>query len=283
MYKSSDFTKPVYKTGEIMEILNISYSTIKVYDKNGTLPIKRTGTGRRAIFREDLLNYLDSKGLLYDDTETVNKHDIIYARVSSHEQKQKGDLDRQAMFLLENVHDLHNPIIMKEVGSGLNDRRRKLQELMVMVLDHKVSRVFVTYKDRLTRFGFHYLETTFNHEGVRIIVIRDEAHEKSVQEELVEDMMALIASFSGKLYGLRSGKNKKNRRMDLLLRTERIKIDIMKMENRELMEQMLMAIHAKDTLEMLEELIENSDTDKIDRKKLLDIIRRSPDMFFEEG
>ena len=71
--------------------------------------------------------------------------------------------------------------------------------------------------------------------------------------------------------------------MDLLLRTERIKIDIMKMENRELMEQMLMAIHAKDTLEMLEELIENSDTDKIDRKKLLDIIRRSPDMFFDEG
>ena len=70
--------------------------------------------------------------------------------------------------------------------------------------------------------------------------------------------------------------------MDLLLRTERIKIDIMKMENRELMEQMLMAIHAKDTLEMLEELIEDSDTEKIDRKKLLDIIRRSPDMFFED-
>ena len=226
MYKISDFTKPVYKTGEIMEILNISYSTIKVYDKNGTLPIKRTGTGRRAVFREDLLNYLDSKGLLYDDTETAKKHDVIYVRVSSHEQKQKGDLDRQAMFLLENVHDLHNPIIMKEVGSGLNDRRRKLQELMVMVLDHKVSRVFVTYKDRLTRFGFHYLETLFEHEGVPIIVIRDMAHERSVQEELVEDMMALIASFSGKL--------------------------------------------------------ENSDTDKIDRKMLLDIIRKSPDAFFEE-
>jgi hypothetical protein len=56
----------------------------------------------------------------------------------------------------------------------------------------------------------------------------------------------------------------------------------MKKENRELMEQMLMAIHAKDTLEMLEELIENSDTERIDRKKLLDIIRRSPYMFFED-
>ena len=54
----------------------------------------------------------------------IEKHDVIYARVSSHEQKQKGDLDRQALFLIENVKDLHNPIIMKEVGSGLHDKRK---------------------------------------------------------------------------------------------------------------------------------------------------------------
>ena len=70
--------------------------------------------------------------------------------------------------------------------------------------------------------------------------------------------------------------------MHPLLQTERTDIEVMKKENRELMEQMLMAIHAKDTLEMLEELIENSDIDRIDRKKLLDIIRKSPDTFFEE-
>ena len=70
--------------------------------------------------------------------------------------------------------------------------------------------------------------------------------------------------------------------MHPLLQTERTDIEVMKKENRELMEQMLMAIHAKDTLEMLEDLIENSDTDKIDRKMLLDIIRESPDTFFEE-
>ena len=78
------------------------------------------------------------------------------------------------------------------------------------------------------------------------------------------------------------GKVRKSRRMHPLLQTERTDIEVMKKENRELMEQMLMAIHAKDTLEMLEELIENSDTERIDRKKLLDIIRRSPDMFFED-
>ena len=70
--------------------------------------------------------------------------------------------------------------------------------------------------------------------------------------------------------------------MHPLLQTERTDIEVMKKENKELMEQMLMAIHAKDTLEMLEDLIENSDTDKIDRKMLLDIIRKSPDTFFEE-
>lgn len=211
MYKSSDFTKPAYKTGEVMEILNISYSTIKVYDKEGRLPISRTETGRRIIFRDDLLDYLDAKGLLYRNEEDTVKHDVIYARVSSNEQKQKGDLDRQAMFLMENVKDLHNPVILKEVGSGLNDKRKKIQELIGMVLDGKVSRVFVTYRDRLTRFGFHYLETMFSHEGVEIVVMKDEEHEKNVNEELVEDMMSLIASFSGKLYGLRSGKNKKKK------------------------------------------------------------------------
>lgn len=211
MYKSSDFTKPAYKTGEVMEILNISYSTIKVYDKEGRLPISRTETGRRIIFRDDLLDYLDAKGLLYRNEEDTVKHDVIYARVSSNEQKQKGDLDRQAMFLMENVKDLHNPVILKEVGSGLNDKRKKIQELIGMVLDGKVSRVFVTYRDRLTRFGFHYLETMFSHEGVEIVVVKDEEHEKNVNEELVEDMMSLIASFSGKLYGLRSGKNKKKK------------------------------------------------------------------------
>lgn len=207
MYKRSDFTKPAYKTAEIMEILNISYSTIKNYDKQGKLHIQRTETGRRVVLREDLLNYLDSLKMLIHDDKTT-KHDVIYARVSSNEQKTKGDLDRQAMFLMENCHNLQKPIILKEVGSGLNDKRKKIQELICMVENNEVNRVFVTYRDRLTRFGFHYLESMFKAHGVEIVVVKDKDKEKSVQEELVEDMMALITSFSGKLYGMRSKKNK---------------------------------------------------------------------------
>jgi predicted site-specific integrase-resolvase len=145
--------------------------------------------------------------MLLNDEE-MTKHDVIYVRVSSNEQKTKGDLDRQAIFLMEHCDNLINPVILKEVGSGLNDKRKKIQELIRMVENNEVNRVFVTYRDRLTRFGFHYIETMFKAHGVEIVVVKDQAKEKSVQEELVEDMMALIASFSGKLYGLRSKKNK---------------------------------------------------------------------------
>ena len=62
------------------------------------------------------------------------------------------------MFLVESVSDLQNPINFKEVGSGLNDNRPKLQQLIKMVMNDEVRRVFVTYKDRLTRFGFNYLK-----------------------------------------------------------------------------------------------------------------------------
>ena len=207
MYKRNDFTKPAYKTAEIMEILNISYSTINNYDKQGKLPIKRTETGRRIVLKEYLLNYLDSLKILIHNDKTA-KYNVIYVRVSFNEQKTKGDLGRQTMFLMENCQDLQNPIILKEVGSGLNDKRKKIQELIHMVENNEVNRAFVTYRDRLTIFVFHYLEFMFKAHGVEIVVVKDKNKEKSVQEELVEDMMALIASFSGKLYGMRSKKNK---------------------------------------------------------------------------
>ena len=77
-----------------------------------------------------------------------------------------------------------------------------------MVENNEVNRVFVTYRDRLTRFVFHCLESMFKVHSVEIVVLKDKNKEKLVQEELVDDMIALIVSFSGKLYGMRSKKNK---------------------------------------------------------------------------
>lgn len=207
MYKESEFKKEVYKTKDIMKILDICYGSINYYDKTGKLPIKRNEKGRRVIFREDLLNYLDSLGMLLRDKDN-ERRDVLYCRVSSNEQKQKGDLDRQVLYLIENISDLKNPLILKEVGSGLNDKRQKLQELIKLVQEDKINRIFITYRDRLTRFGFNYLESVFRFHNTDIIVLKDK-EDKSIQDELVEDIISILTSFSGKLYGLKSKKMKK--------------------------------------------------------------------------
>ena len=207
MYQVSEFTKPIYKAGEVAKILGVTTQTLRVYENDGRIPYFLSEGGHRLVKREDLLSFLQAKGILFDDT-TNQKRDVIYTRVSSHEQKAKGDLDRQAMHIIESQSQLINPLVLKEVGSSLNDKRKKLQELITLVLNDKVNRVFVTYRDRLTRFGYHYLESVFLAKGVEIVVLIDISQDKDIQQELVEDIMSLIASFSEKLYGMRSHKNK---------------------------------------------------------------------------
>ena len=203
MIKVSELTKEQYTAGEVAKLLGVHVKTVQVWDRTGVLPFSRTHTNRRILPKDKIIELLDSRGLLYKD-EKDNKRDVIYARVSSHEEMTKGDLDRQVMFLVNSISDLKNPLILSEVGSGLNDRRKKLLQLIEMIFKKEVDRVFVTHRDRLTRFGFHYLEAMCKKQGVSIIVVKDINKEKSIQEELTEDMMALTASFSGKLYGIES-------------------------------------------------------------------------------
>ena len=249
MYKVSEFTKEVYKPKDVMQLLGVTHKTLYNYDEQGKLKFQRSESGRRILFRQDLLNYLDEKGLLLDDTNT-EKHDYIYARVSSNKQALSGDLDRQVLFLIEQVSDLQKPIILKEVGSGLNDQRPKLMKLMEDVMDGKVNNVYVTYKDRLTRGGYHYLEKIFHHYGVRIVVVKDTERIKSIEQELVEDLMSLIASSSGKTK-----------------------------KNRELAQEVLISLVAKDKLDAIKTYLDK--TEEIKKEELLAIIEETEELLFE--
>ena len=207
MYKLSEFTKPMYKVGEVKELLGVTAQTLHNYDRDGIIKFERTNGGHRIVTKDELVRYLDQKGLLEDDLK-IKKQDVVYARVSSGEQKTKGDLDRQALEILEGfTGTIKNPVIMKEVGSGLNDNRKQLHKLIDMVLNNEVNGIYITYRDRLTRFGFHYLEKICLYKGVEIHILHNE-REGDANKALVEDVMALIASFSGKLYGMRSQKKK---------------------------------------------------------------------------
>lgn len=206
MYKKSEILKKsTYKTGEVAKLLGITIPTVIRYCEIGYIPCHVTETGHRRILATDVCNYLDKQNMLFNDEEST-KSDVIYARVSTHKQSNRGDLDEQVekvkLFAInENVQNL---IVKTDIGSGLNDNRKGLLSLIDMIQQGKVNRVFVLYKDRLTRFGYHYLEKICEFHGVSIVVVSNEKESKSQSEELEEDIIALIHSFSGKPYGLRS-------------------------------------------------------------------------------
>lgn len=206
MIRESELTKSHYRTGEVARMIGVSTRTMQRYDREGYIHADILPSGRRAFSKEEVSRFLDGKGVLLKDADD-GRHDVIYARVSSYDQKKHGDLDRQALHIIENVPTLQNPVIMKECGSGLNDSRPQLDKLMDMVIADKVRHVYVTYPDRLTRFGMGYLEKLFLSRGTDIRAINDNTAKKSIEEELAADMMDLLASFSGKMYGRRSHKN----------------------------------------------------------------------------
>ena len=103
----------------------------------------------------------------------VNGREIpvaVYCRVSSGDQKQKGDLERQKGRVLDYCvkHGYQVLKVYEEVSSGMNDNRPKLNALFKLVTQRKINRVVVEYKDRLTRFIFKFLEEFFNSYGVTI-------------------------------------------------------------------------------------------------------------------
>ena len=203
MIKKSELTKEYYKTGELAKMIGKQTRTVQSYCIKGDINSIIIPSGKRIISRDEVIKYLRSSNLLYEDD---NKIDLIYARVSTNEQKNRGDLDRQINYIIREIiaKNPKNLKVFSEVGSGLNDNRTELKKLLDMVMNDEVDRIFIPYKDRLTRFGFNYLEQICNKFGTKIIVISEEIQEKSIQEELAEDIISIIHSFSSKLYGMRN-------------------------------------------------------------------------------
>lgn len=206
VFKREDLIKDSYTTGDVAKLFNVTPRTIQQWDREGLIEFDRTPTNRRKVSKEKLIEYLKTRNMFYED-ERGEKKDIIYARVSSQGQVKQGDLDRQVSYIISQVPDLKNLVVLKETGSGLNSKRKKIQQLIRMIMNDEVSRIFVTYKERLTKFGFEYIETICNMKDVEVVVLQDK-EEKTIEQELAEDIMILLASFSEKLYGLRSHKNK---------------------------------------------------------------------------
>ncbi len=133
---------------------------------------------------------------------------VLYGRVSG--QGQKNDLDTQLARLqawAQRERAGRPTLVLSDIESGLSATRRQLQRLLKLVREDQVAEIVVTYPDRLTRFGQEYLQVLLDSFGVTLTVL-DPGEDKTAEQELTDDLLALIASFSGRLYGMRSHKQK---------------------------------------------------------------------------
>ena len=196
---------------EASEILGVADETLRLWERSGKITPSYTKGGHRRYERTDIEKLAGT--YVEPEKERPTNRVAIYCRVSSHEQKTKGDLERQVgRVTKEALKRKYNIIeIFEEVGSGMNDNRAKLQKLFRLVEQKKIDVVLVEHKDRLSRFCTNYLTEYFNSYGVGIEWV-EEVLGQSYEQELVADILALMASFSAKIYGKRSSENRKKKK-----------------------------------------------------------------------
>jgi len=181
---------------EVCQRLGISYPTLARWVKEGKIRAVRTAGGKYRIPESEVRRI--AEGLPVSKEVRA----VIYARVSP---SQKSDLEGQVQYLTQYCSSKGYRVVdvLSDIASGLKADRKGLLRLLDYVINRQVDVVVVTYKDRLARFGLEYLEYFFRQYGVRVEAALGE-EPKDARQELVEDLVEVVNSLAGRLYGLRS-------------------------------------------------------------------------------
>ena len=185
------------KIGEAAKLLGVNPQTLRRWEDSGAIqPLKRTPKGTRLYSLQELLG---AKDHTYPT--------IAYARVSSSDQKE--DLERQHAVLETfcNKNGWQTEII-RDLGSGMNHNKKGLLRLLELIVHGQMSRLVLTHKDRLLRFGADLIFRLCELKGIEIVII-NKGEQPSFEEELTGDVMEIMTVFCAKLYGRRSHKSKK--------------------------------------------------------------------------
>lgn len=188
---------------EFAEQIGVSVETLRRWDRTGKLKAKRTPSNHRYYTEEDLLQ---AKGLKPISEERLIK---VYCRVSS--AKQKNELANQKLsmeqFCLARGYAVDEWV--EEIGGGLNFKRKKFLNLIEEAISGKIETIVIAHKDRLCRFAFDLIEQLLKKRGCQIVVANAES--MSPQQELLEDLMAVVHCFSCRLSGSRSYRKEKEK------------------------------------------------------------------------
>ena len=172
------------------KINGLTYRTAHRHFKAGLIPheTKELPSGALLVCVEDVSVFTDLDC-------------IIYGRVSSHNKKDdlKRQIERCTEYAIKNGFNVVKTY--KEIASGMNDNRREFNKV-INEMDNKKFTLIVENKDRLTRFGFNFLDKYFNAMKCKILVINKENDD---QTDLIKDLVSVITSFCCRLYGMRRG------------------------------------------------------------------------------
>lgn len=173
---------------EACKILQVSEKTLRNWDADSKIDSIRTPSNQRRYDIDSVLGGHQSRRI------------ALYARVSSF--KQKDDLQRQSDYLQSLYPD---SILFKDIGGGLNFKRKGLLALLGRVLSGDISTIVVAHQDRLARFGVDLIKWICEQQDCKLVVLG--RSDLSPEREMVEDILAIIHVFSCRLYGLRKYKS----------------------------------------------------------------------------
>ena len=188
--------KEYIKASEYAKKMSLNVRTVYRYYHNGKIKgyqDKETGT----IF---ILNPFKNE----NNEDNLKNKVVLYARVSSSENKTnlESQLEKLRLFASAKGYQIVKEI--KDIGSGLNDNRSKLNELFEKELNN-FEILLVEHKDRLTRFGFNYIDILLKSHNKKIEVINLVDNNK---EDLIQDFLSVITSFCARIYSQRISKRK---------------------------------------------------------------------------
>lgn len=191
-------------TKEAREMLRVTATTLRKWDKEGKIKTIRTPSGIRLYDKQCILEILNQKGIISE------KRKVAYCRVSS--KKQSDDLERQKNFFRDNYPSYE---LVSDIGSGINFKRKGLQSILEQSMRGEIQEIMVSHRDRLCRFAFELIEYILSQNNVKLVVL-DKTEHKSSSEELAEDVLSIIQVFACREMGKRryqscKGKTKSNK------------------------------------------------------------------------
>lgn len=183
------------KAKEVLRLLRISRQTLTKYVKDGLIKAETLPNGRYEYNEKSVYKFLN---------KDLKRKTYIYARVSTF--KQKRDLENQIellkQFCFTNGYVISG--IYSDIASGINfEKRNDFFKMLDEIIDNKVERVVITYKDRLSRVGFDLFYHLFKKYNCEIVIMSEVGSEKLDSQEIFEEIVSLLHCYSMKLYSKR--------------------------------------------------------------------------------